>query len=147
MSAQDFFEDDNLEHLFINLALPNVGDAGGLQPSVGAGSFFTSLMTALPAESVSDQTTNEPTYTPYARIGVARSAAGWTVAAGVVDNDAAITYAQVTAGSGTVTHFGLGFAVSGVGFLDMVGALASSLIVNIGITPEFAPGDLDVSFD
>lgn len=147
MSAQDFFEDDNLEHLFINLALPNLGDAAGLQPSAGAGSFFTSLMTALPAESVSDQTSNEATYTPYARIGVARSAAGWTVAAGVVDNDSAITYAQASAGSDTLTHFGLGFAVSGVGFLDMVGALASSLAVSVGITPEFAPGDLDVSFD
>ncbi len=147
MSAQDFFEDDNLEHLFINLALPNLGDAAGLQPSAGAGSFFTSLMTALPAESVSDQTTNEATYTPYARIGVARSAAGWTVAAGVVDNDSPITYAQASAGSDTLTHFGLGFAVSGAGFLDMVGVLASALAVSVGITPEFASGDLDVSSD
>lgn len=147
MSAQDFFEDDNLEHLFINLALPNLGDAAGLQPSAGAGSFFTSLMTALPAESVSDQTTNEATYVPYARIGVARSAAGWTVAAGVVDNDSPITYAQASSGSDTLTHFGLGFLVSGAGFLDMVGVLASALAVSVGITPEFASGDLDVSFD
>lgn len=147
MSAQDFFEDDNLEHLFINLALPNLGDAAGLQPSAGAGSFFTSLLTALPAESVSDQTVNEATYTPYARIGVARSAAGWTVAAGVVDNDSPITYAQASSGSDTLTHFGLGFAVSGVGFLDMVGVLATALAVSVGITPEFASGDLDVSFD
>ncbi len=147
MSAQDFFEDDNLEHLFINLALPNLGDAAGLQPSAGAGSFFTSLLTALPAESVSDQTVNEATYTPYARIGVARSAAGWTVAAGVVDNDSPITYAQASSGSDTLTHFGLGFAVSGTGFLDMVGVLASALAVSVGITPEFASGDLDVSFD
>ncbi len=147
MSAQDFFEDDNLEHLFINLALPNLGDAAGLQPSAGAGSFFTSLLTALPAESVSDQTVNEATYTPYARIGVARSAAGWTVAAGVVDNDSPITYATATSGSDTLTHFGLGFLATGVGFLDMVGVLASALAVSVGITPEFASGDLDVSFD
>ena len=147
MSAQDFFEDDNLEHLFINLALPNLGDAAGLQPSAGAGSFFTSLLTALPAESVSDQTVNEATYVPYARIGVARSAAGWTVAAGVVDNDSPITYAQASSGTDTLTHFGLGFLVSGAGFLDMVGVLASALAVSVGITPEFASGDLDVSFD
>ena len=147
MSAQDFWEDDLLDLIMTNVAAPNVGDAGGLQPSVGAGSFFTSLMTALPAETVSDQTTNEATYTPYARIGVARSLAGWTVAAGVVDNDAAITFAQATAGSDTVTHFGLGFAVSGAGFLNMVGVLASSLAISTGITPEFAAGDLDVSLD
>jgi hypothetical protein len=63
MSAQDFWEDDLLELILTNVAAPNVGDASGLQPSAGAGSFFTSLMTALPAESVSDQTTNEATYT------------------------------------------------------------------------------------
>jgi hypothetical protein len=147
MSAQDFWEDDLLELILTNVAAPNVGDASGLQPSAGAGSFFTSLMTALPAESVSDQTTNEATYTPYARVGIARSAAGWTVASGVGDNDSAVTFPQATAGSDTITHFGLGFAVSGVGFLNMVGALAASLAVSVGITPEFAAGDLDVSLD
>ncbi len=147
MSAQDFFEDDLLDLIMTNQAAPNVGDAAGLQPSAGAGSFHTSLMTALPAESVSDQTTNEATYTPYARVAVARSLAGWTVASGVADNDAAITYPQATAGSDTITHFGLGFAASGAGFLNMVGALAASLAVSTGITPEFAAGDLDVSLD
>jgi hypothetical protein len=147
MSAQDFFEDDLLDLIMTNVAAPNVGDAAGLQPSATAGSFHTSLMTALPAESVSDQTTNEATYTPYARVAVARSTAGWTVASGVADNDAAITFPQATAGSDTITHFGLGFAASGAGFLNLVGALASSLAVSIGITPEFAAGDLDVSLD
>ena len=147
MSAQDFFEDDLLDLIFTNVAAPNVGDAGGLQPSVGAGSFFTSLHTAAPAESVSDQENLEATYTPYARVGVARSLAGWTVASGVVDNDAAITFPQATSGSDTVTHFGLGFAASGVGFLNMVGTLAASLAISVGITPEFAAGDLDVSLD
>lgn len=147
MSAQDFFEDDLLDLIMTNQAAPNVGDAAGLQPSAGAGSFHTSLMTALPAETVSDQTTNEATYTPYARVAVARSLAGWTVAAGVADNDAAITYPQATSGSDTITHFGLGFAAAGAGFLNMVGALASALAVSTGITPEFAAGDLDVSLD
>lgn len=147
MSAQNFFEDDLLDLIFTNVAAPNVGDAGGLQPSVAPGSFFVSLMSALPAETVSDQTTNEPTYTPYARQGVVRTVAGWTVAAGLVDNDAAITYASVTAGSTTVSHFGLGFAVSGVGFLSMVGVLTAPLAVSNGITPEFAAGDLDVTLD
>jgi hypothetical protein len=147
MSAQDFWEDDLLDLILTNVAAPNVGDAGGLQPSVGAGSFFTSLLTALPADTVADQTVNEATYTPYARVGIARSTAGWTVASGVGDNDAAVTYPTATAGSDTLTHFGLGFASTGVGFLNMVGALASSLAVSIGITPEFAPGDLDVALD
>ncbi len=147
MSAQNFWEDDLLELILTNVAAPNVGDAGGLQPSVGAGSFHTSLHTAAPAESVSDQENLEATYTPYARVAIARSAAGWTVASGVGDNDAAVTFPQATSGSDTITHFGLGFAASGVGFLNMVGLLAASLAVSTGITPEFAPGDLDVSLD
>ncbi len=147
MSAQNFWEDDLLELILTNIAAPNVGDAGGLQPSVGAGSFHTSLHTAAPAESVSDQTNLEATYTPYARVAIARSAAGWTVAAGVGDNDSPVTYPQATSGSDTVTHFGLGFAATGVGFLNMVGLLASALAISVGITPEFAAGDLDVSLD
>ena len=65
----------------------------------------------------------------------------------MVDNDSPITYAQATSGTDTLTHFGLGFLVSGAGFLDMVGVLATALAVSVGITPEFASGDLDVSFD
>lgn len=147
MSAQDGYEDDLLDLTMTNVAAPNVGDAAGLQPSATAGNWHVSLLTAAPAESVSDQTTNEATYTPYARVAVVRSTAGWTVASGVADNDAAITFPQATSGSDTITHFGLGFAASGVGDLKKVGLLAAPLAVSTGITPEFAPGDLDVSLD
>ena len=147
MSAQDFWEDDLLDLILTNQAAPNVGDAAGLQPSAGAGNFHTSLLTSLPAESVSDQTVNEATYVPYARVAIPRSLAGWTVAAGVGDNDSPVTFPQATSGSDTVTHFGLGFAATGVGFLNMVGVLASALAISVGITPEFAAGDLDVSMD
>ncbi len=47
--------------IFNNTAWANVGDASGLQPSSGAGSFYISLHTASPAES-GDQTTNEVSY-------------------------------------------------------------------------------------
>ena len=149
MSAQDGFEDDLLELILTNAAAPNVGDAGGLQPSAGAGSWHVSLLTAAPAESVADQTTNEPSFTPYARQAVARSGSGWTVASGVGDNDSAISFDEVTTGSGTITNFGLGFASTSTGDLKMVGALTSpsSLAVSAGIAPEFAAGDLDVSLD
>ena len=36
--ATDLFEDDNLDHLFTNTTLPNVGDAAGLAyPQSGEG--------------------------------------------------------------------------------------------------------------
>lgn len=147
MSMQNSFEDDLLELLFLNTALPNIGDASGLQPSATAGSWYVSLHTALPGEAVSDQTQDEATYTSYARQAVARNASAWTVASGVVDNDAAITFPQATGGSETLTAFGLGFAATLAGDLKMVGELTSSLAVSNGITPEFAAGDLDVSAD
>lgn len=147
MSLQNFFEDDLLDLLFTNVAAPNVGDASGLQPSAVAGSFFVSLHTASVAETATSQETSEAAYTSYARQAVARSTSAWTVASGVVDNDAAITFPAATGGSETETHFGLGSATSGAGNLFMVGALTSGLAVSTGITPEFAAGDLDVTAD
>lgn len=147
MSMQDFFEDDILDLIFTNVAAPNVGDAGGLQPSAAAGVFWIGLQVALPAESISDQTTSEATYTSYGRVSVARSTAGWTVAAGVVDNDSAITFPSATGGSDTITHFHIGSAQTLAGNMFMVGALTGSLAVSSGITPEFAAGDLDVTAD
>jgi len=148
MSAQNFFEDDILDLLFTNVAIPNVGNAGGLQPSGVAGSFFISLHTALPAETAAAQNTSEAAYPgPYARVAVARSVAAWTVASGLVDNDAAITFVQATGGTETETHFGIGSDLSGVGNLFMKGALTASLVVSNGITPEFAIGALDVTMD
>lgn len=69
---------NQLKLLFQNLAWANVGDAGGLQPSATAGNLYVSLHTDDPGAG-GDQTTNECAYTSYARVAVARSAAGWTV--------------------------------------------------------------------
>lgn len=67
-----------LKLLFQNDAFANVGDASGLQPSATAGNLYISLHTGDPAAG-GDQTSNECAYTSYARVAVARSAAGWTV--------------------------------------------------------------------
>lgn len=147
MSAQNFFEDDLLDLIFTNVAAPNVGDASGLQPSATAGSFYVSLHTAAPEETDTSQESDEAAYTSYARVAVARSTSGWTVASGTVDNDAAITFPTATGGSESETNFGLGSASSGAGNLNIVGELDSPLAVSNGITPEFAAGDLDVSLD
>ena len=147
MSATNLFEDDLLDLIFTNIAAPNVGDASGLQPSATAGSFYISLHTGNLADSDSAQTVNEAAYTSYARKAVARSTSAWTVAAGVVDNDTAITFPQATGGSETETYMGIGSALSGTGVLQMYGALTASLAVSSGITPEFAAGAFDISID
>ncbi len=147
MSATDLFEDDLLDLLLTNVAAPNVGDAGGLQPSTAAGSWYVSLHTnaGAVADTHTSQAQFEAGYTGYARQAVARSGAGWTVAGGTGDNDSAITYPAATGGSETEDQFGMGSAVSGAGNLQIYGSLTSTLAVSSGITPEFAAGALDIS--
>ena len=146
MSMTNAFETALLNHYFTNAAHANVGDASGLQPSAAAGSMYISLHTADPTETGS-QTSSECDYTSYARVAVARSAGGFTVSGNNVSNTAAVTFPQCTGGSNTATHFGIGSATSGAGNLFMSGALASSLAISNGITPEFAIGELDVDAD
>jgi hypothetical protein len=146
MSKSNAFETALLELLFKNTALAGIGDASGLQPSAVAGSLYISLHTADPTES-GNQSSSEATYTGYARVGVARSAAGWTVAGNLVENAGAVTFPQCTGGSDTVTHFGVGEDATGAGDLLYSGALTAPLAVSNGITPEFSAGDLDVTED
>lgn len=146
MSATNVFENGLLSLIFENANYANVGDATGLRGSTTAGVFYISLHTADPGET-GTQTTSETAYTSYARVSVARSTAGWSVASGVADNDAAITFPAATGGSSTCTNFGIGSDASGVGNLFLKGALTASLAVSSGITPSFAAGALDVTLD
>lgn len=148
MSATDLFEDDLLDLIFTNIAAPNVGDASGLQPSATAGSFWISLHTDDALDDTdTDQTESEAQYTNYARQGVARSTDEWTVASGTVDNDNPITFPEAGSGPETITDVGIGAAQSGAGVLQMWAQVTQELVVNPGITPQFAAGALDISLD
>jgi hypothetical protein len=146
MSATNAFETALLTLYFNNTDHANIGDAAGLQNSATAGSFYVSLHTGDPGEG-GDQTTSEANYTDYARVAVARSGVGWTVSGNNVSNAAAITFPVASAGSNTITHFGIGSDLSGAGNLFFRGALGASRVVSAGITPSFAIGELDVSAD
>lgn len=146
MSATNVFENGLLSLIFENANYANVGDATGLRGSSTAGVFYVGLHESSPADT-GDQTTNEGNYTSYARVSVARSTAAWSVASGVADNDAAITFPACTGGSDTETHFGIGSDSTGAGNLFLWGALTASLAVSNGITPSFAAGALDVTLD
>jgi len=145
MSATNLFEDDLLDHIFTNTTCPNVGDAAGLLASASPGSFAISLHTGNTISDTSTvQTDSEAAYTGYARETVARSVAGWTVASGTATNDAAITFTISTSGPETETDVGLGgFA----GVLQIWSTLDADLIVNNGVTPEFAISALAISLD
>ena len=145
MPATDQLEDDLLDLMFTNVAAPNWGDVGGLLPSAAVGSIYLSLHTATLNDTHTDQTQSEATYGAWARVAVARSVAAWTVATGNVDNDAEILFPEATSGSETQTYFGLGSAVSGVGYLQIYGALTPSLLVTSGVQPRFKAGQLDIN--
>jgi hypothetical protein len=146
MSATNAFETELLSLIFENADVANVGDATGLRGSSTAGVFYISLHTADPTETGS-QTSSEANYTDYARVSVARSTAGWTASGNTATNDAAIDFPEASAGSSTVTFFGIGSDSSGAGNLFIYGAVSPSLAVSTGITPSFAAGDLDVTCD
>ena len=146
MSMTNAAEQALLDLLFLNLDWANIGDAAGLQNSAAAGSFYISLHTADPDET-GTQTSNEVGYTSYARVAVARSGAGFSRSASVIENAALVQFPQCTGGSATATHFGIGTDSSGAGNLLLKGALTSSLSLSNGIQPQFAAGDLTVTVD
>lgn len=146
MSKSNAFENGMLLLVFNNTDFAGIGDAAGLQNSAAAGSLYVSLHTADPGEGGS-QTTSESAYTSYARVAVARSGAGWTVATNTVTNAAAVTFPACTGGSSTVTFFGIGTDAAGAGTLLYSGALTAQLIVSNGITPNFPAGDIDITED
>lgn len=139
MSKTNAFENSLLLLVFNNTDIANIGDAGGLQNSATAGSFYLSLHTSDPGEA-GDQTTNEIGYTNYARVAVARSGAGFTVTNSSVVLAANADFPAGGGGSGTATHFGLGTASSGAGVLLYKGTVTPNIVCGSGITPRLTTG-------
>jgi len=146
MSKSNAAETALLALLFNNTDFAGIGDASGLQNSATDGSFFISLHTADPGEA-GTQLTSETSYTNYARVAVARTASGWTVSGATATNFAQISFPQCGATGATITHVGIGTAISGAGVLMYSGALNSSLAVALNITPLFAATGLTVTED
>lgn len=151
MTMTNAAETDLLNLLFPNTDWTNIGDAGGLQGSSTPGSFYIALCSGDPGET-GDLANNEITaaeYGQYARVAVARSGAGWTVSGANVSNAAAVTFAEMTSGTGvTATHFAICEADTELtNDAILYGALDSGLAISNGITPEFAIGELDVDAD
>lgn len=143
MSKSNLQETGYLKLLFQNIALANIGDASGLQPSAAAGNLYVALYTTDPTDA---DTGTEATYTSYARVAVVRSVAGWTVSGNIASNAVSVTFPTSTGGTNTITHFGIRTASSG-GDLVGSGALTSSLLVSNADTPKFEIGDLTITED
>ena len=135
MSKSNTFENDLLLLLFNNTNIATLGDATGVRGSTVAGSLYLSLHTADPGEA-GDQTTSETTYTGYARVAVARSGAGFTVTGNQVVLAANQDFGACSAGTATISHFGVGAASSGAGKLLYKGTVTPNISVSTGVTPR-----------
>ena len=147
-AATDTFETEILALIFNNTAFGGIGDATGLRGATAAGSLYVSLHTADPGEAGA-QNVSEANYTGYARVAVARTAAGWTVNGSEAANTGTAQFPAATGGNSTVTHVGIGTAASGAGKLLYRMALTNpaSLAVSAGIAPKFDPGAIKVTVD
>lgn len=143
MSKSNLHETAYLKLVFQNIAIANIGDSNGLQPSAAVGNLYVALYTTDPTEADSG---TEADYTSYARIAVVRSSAGWTVSGNVCSNTSVVTFPTSTGGSNTITHFAVRTAITGG---DLLGSntISSPLAVANTDTPNFAAGDLTITED
>jgi len=138
MSKSNVQETGYLKLLYQNIAMANIGNAGGLQPSSVAGSFYIALYTTDPTDA---DVGVEADYTSYARVAIARSVAGWTVSGNQVSNAVIITFPTSTGGSNTITHYGIRTALTG-GDLVHHAPLSSPITINSTETPKFNIGGI-----
>jgi hypothetical protein len=132
MSKSNTFENDWLKLIFNATAIANLADNAASSPLTN---LYVSLHTADPGEA-GNQSTNEISYTSYARVAVARTSGGWTVTNNSVSPVANIDFPAATGGSGTVTYFGVGSASSGSGVLYYSGTVTPNISVTSGVTPR-----------
>lgn len=132
MSKGNTFENDWLKLIFNATAIANIADNASSSPLTN---LYVSLHTSDPGEA-GDQTTNETSYTSYARVAVARSGSGWTVTNNSVSPAAEISFPACTGGTATITHFAVGTASSSTGKLLYSGTVTPNISVSSGVTPK-----------
>ncbi len=142
MSKHDTFENDLLKLIFQAAAIANLAQDGASPVT----SLYVALHTADPGEA-NDQTASEIAYNTYARVGVSRNSAGFTVTGNNCTNNAAITFPTCNSGSGVASHFSIGMNAANASKILYSGALTANLSISAGITPAFNAGNLTISED
>lgn len=132
MSKGNTFENDLLKLIFNGTTIANIADNAGASPLTN---LYVSLHTGDPGEA-GIQTTNEATYTSYARVAVARSGSGWTVTGNSVSPAATIAFPTATGGSETITHAAVGTDASGAGKLLYSGSISPTIAVVTDVVPS-----------
>lgn len=135
MSKSDTFESDLLKLIFNATPIANIADNAASSPLAN---LYVALHSGDPGETGS-QSTNEVSYTGYARVAVARTSGGWTISGSAptqVAPVATISFPACSGGSATATHASVGVASSGAGKVLYSGALTPNISITSGVTPE-----------
>jgi hypothetical protein len=132
MAAKTTTFDGELLALLLN-ATP-IADLADDDQSTPITEVTVALHTSSPGVGGS-QATNEIAYTDYARVAVARSAAGWIVSGASASPAANIDFAEMAGGAGgTVTHFSIGTGVANK--MMYFGPVTPNLTVTTGVIPR-----------
>ena len=126
------FDNDWLKLIFNAAAIANIADNAASSPLTN---LYVALHTADPT-SAGNQTSNEATYTGYARVAVARTSGGFTVTTNSVSPAATISFPACSGGTNTITHFSIGTASSGAGKILYSGTVTPNISVASGVTPQ-----------
>lgn len=125
--------DNSLLKLIFNAtAIANIADNAATSPLTN---LYMSLHTADPT-SAGNQTSNEATYTGYARVAITRNTSGFTVTSNSVSPASTISFPACTGGTNTITFAGIGTAASGTGILLYSGTVTPNISVSSGVTPQ-----------
>ncbi len=137
MSKGNTFENDLLKLIFNATTIANIAINATASPLTN---LYVSWHTADPGEA-GDQTTNEASWTNYARVAVARTSGGWTVTANSVSPVANIDQVLAATGGGTVTctHWAVGTDPTGTGKILYSGTLTPNTAVQSGVTARITP--------
>ncbi|MEN6536065.1 MAG: hypothetical protein ABFD89_20560 [Bryobacteraceae bacterium] len=124
-----------LNLIFSATAWANIAANAASSPATN---LYVALHTADPGAG-GTQSTNEVTYTSYARVAVARSGSGWTTSTvASVSPQAAIIFPAGTGGSGTATYASIGMLSSGAGIILYSGPISPSIVTGNGVTPQLS---------
>lgn len=133
MDKAPYLRNAFLELILNGTAIPNLADNAATAPLT---EVYVGLHTGDP--SGGDQTTSETNYTGYSRKAVLRDdiANGWNITANVASPNDDVLFAQVTAGTGTITHVSIGTDVSGAGRLLWSGTISPNIVIEVGKEPK-----------
>lgn len=130
------FANSLLKLIFNATAWANVADNAASSPLTN---LYVSAHTSDPGAG-GDQTTNETSYTSYARQAVARTTGGWTVSGASVYPVGNIVFPASMSGTPTLTHFGVGSSLSGSGNLWYRGTITPNIVVSTSVVQTLAGG-------